>query len=285
MRTICRRGSRPSRPPPTSLLISSPPSRAGTLHASQEACFFTHTFLHFRCATQLSRAPRLRAQFSAYRDVNGVRGRAGVYMDLHETMIHASFVPSLHPSRVQLQLLFLLATFPLHRPFRASLRNPGPRRPSFLASPPYSSAHSHHAFPPFLTACPWLLLICPPRAPLFHPPIPTPPCSFHLLFGLYSPACMTLTPSLPSALRQLQHHLFLHHHHLRPRRASSAVPHHEHHDVAHEDLPEARAQHYEDYDERFVLKHHCTIGPFSAAPLTLARATHCGGSGYFLGGG
>ncbi|KAJ6505051.1 hypothetical protein C8R45DRAFT_1090817 [Mycena sanguinolenta] len=46
-----------------------------------------------------------------------------------------------------------------------------------------------------------------------------------------------------------------------------------------------QAQHYEDYDARFVLKHHCTIGAFSAAPLpTLARATHCGGSGQLFRG-
>ncbi|KAF8200559.1 hypothetical protein K438DRAFT_1966019 [Mycena galopus ATCC 62051] len=56
----------------------------------------------------------------------------GAYMDLDETMIHTSFVP---PPRAT-SLFFLLATFTLHHPFRASLRNPGPRRPSFLASPP-----------------------------------------------------------------------------------------------------------------------------------------------------
>ncbi|KAF8147212.1 hypothetical protein K438DRAFT_2027816, partial [Mycena galopus ATCC 62051] len=77
----------PNMPPSSSSLAARLlPSRARTLHASQEACFFTHTatFLHFRCATQLSSAPCLRAKFSAYRDVNGVRGRAGAYMDRDE---------------------------------------------------------------------------------------------------------------------------------------------------------------------------------------------------------
>ncbi|KAJ7282317.1 hypothetical protein C8J57DRAFT_1710519 [Mycena rebaudengoi] len=65
-----------------------------------------------------------------------------------------------------------------------------------------------------------------------------------------------------------------------PPPATSAAPQHEHRDAAHEGAPEAQAQHYEDYDARFALKHHCTdINPFSAAPLiTPARATHCGGS-------
>ncbi|KAF8200582.1 hypothetical protein K438DRAFT_1966047 [Mycena galopus ATCC 62051] len=63
-------------PSSPSLPARLPPSLARTLHA----CFFTHTatVLHFRCATELSSAPRLCAHFSAYRDVNGyevVRGR------------------------------------------------------------------------------------------------------------------------------------------------------------------------------------------------------------------
>ncbi|KAJ6525568.1 hypothetical protein DFH09DRAFT_1328921 [Mycena vulgaris] len=54
---------------------------------------------------------------------------------------------------------------------------------------------------------------------------------------------------------------------------------------AHEGAPEARAQHYEKYDARSVLKHHCTTSPFSAAPLLMpARATHCGGSGQLFRG-
>jgi hypothetical protein len=89
-----------------------------------------------------------------------------------------------------------------------------------------------------------LLPICAPHASLFRPPIPTPPCSFPLLFGLYLPACIMLTPSLYRALRHLQHHFFLHHHHPRPRRASSAVPQHEHRDVSYEGPLEAQAQHY-----------------------------------------
>ena len=66
-----------------------------------------------------------------------------------------------------------------------------------------------------------------------------------------------------------------------PPSASSAAPQHERRDAAHEGAPEAQAQHYEDYDPRFALKHHCTdISPSLAAPLlTPARATHCGGSG------
>ncbi|KAF8200563.1 hypothetical protein K438DRAFT_1966026 [Mycena galopus ATCC 62051] len=68
----CARSARatPSMLPSSpSLAARLPLSRARTLHVSQEACFFTHmaTVLHFRCATQLSSAPRLRAQFSAYR--------------------------------------------------------------------------------------------------------------------------------------------------------------------------------------------------------------------------
>ncbi|KAJ7319056.1 hypothetical protein DFH08DRAFT_1035609 [Mycena albidolilacea] len=125
-----------------------------------EARFFMHvsTFLHFRCAIT-----RSRAQFSAYRDVNGVRGRAGAYMDLDETMIHTSFVPPLHPSRARFaSLLFLLATLPLHHPLRASLRNPGPRRPSFLASPPV----------PLRTPTRAVLLS---GRPAFHHFYPTPP--------------------------------------------------------------------------------------------------------------
>jgi hypothetical protein len=66
-----------------------------------------------------------------------------------------------------------------------------------------------------------------------------------------------------------------------PLAPSSPVPQYENRDAAHEGAPEALVQHYEDYDARFALKHHCTgISPFSAAPLlTPTRATHCGGSG------
>jgi hypothetical protein len=95
MRTICTRSSlclptcRPPPPSTPSLAARVAPWRARTLHASQEASFFTHTatFLHFRCVTQLASAPRSRAQFSAYWDINGVRGRAGAYMDLDEVSV------------------------------------------------------------------------------------------------------------------------------------------------------------------------------------------------------
>ncbi|KAJ7884267.1 hypothetical protein B0H13DRAFT_2343751 [Mycena leptocephala] len=71
-----------------------------------------------------------------------------------------------------------------------------------------------------------------------------------------------------------------------PPPATSAAPQHEHRNAAHKGAPEAQAQYYEDYDARFLLKHHCTdISPFSAAPLlTPASATHCGGSGHLFFG-
>jgi hypothetical protein len=105
-----------------------------------------------------------------------------------------------------LSLFALAPSFPL-----VSLLNPGPRRPPFFASSPCSSAHAD---------CVSLVLVLLPRSFSFarythHPSVhlpPTPPCSFPLLFGLYIPACTTLTPCLHRALRHLQRHLFLHHH-------------------------------------------------------------------------
>ncbi|KAF8147234.1 hypothetical protein K438DRAFT_1989813 [Mycena galopus ATCC 62051] len=68
-------------------------------------------------------------------------------------------------------------------------------------------------------------------------------------------------------------------------RAPSAAQPHEHRDAAHEGAPQAQAQHHEDYDAQFVLKHHRTIGPFSAAPLlTPARAIHYGRNGQLFRG-
>jgi hypothetical protein len=123
---------------------------------------------------------------------------------LCSTMSRPSFVPPSHPSRVRLHssflstddpvFLFALApSFPLHHPLRLSLPNSGPRRPPFFASSPCSSAHAD---------CVSLVLVPSARSFSFarhtyHPSVhcaPTPPCSFPLLFGLYMPACTTLTP-------------------------------------------------------------------------------------------
>ncbi|KAJ7664078.1 hypothetical protein B0H17DRAFT_1336820 [Mycena rosella] len=96
----------------------------------------TSTRLHFRCATQLSSAPRLRAQFSAYRDVD-----AGVY-DLDEGAFCI---------RAGSFLSHTLSPSTLPRPF-------------LLIPSRTPSAHVHRTFPPsrILGACPLtpLLLIC-----------------------------------------------------------------------------------------------------------------------------
>jgi hypothetical protein len=111
-----------------------PPSRASALHASQEAhsVIDTSTLFHFRCATQFSSAPRLCAQFSVYRDVNGVRGRAGAYMDLDEVSVLGRLFAS---SPFSLVLIYSLLTYtPSHRPlFLASF--PRARPPHFSTRP------------------------------------------------------------------------------------------------------------------------------------------------------
>jgi hypothetical protein len=81
MHTIYTRGSPcfPTIPPAAayfpSLAALLPPSRASALHASQEAhsVIDTSTLFHFRCAMQLSSAPRLRAQFSVLGRRRGTR--------------------------------------------------------------------------------------------------------------------------------------------------------------------------------------------------------------------
>ncbi|KAJ7264567.1 hypothetical protein C8J57DRAFT_1718485 [Mycena rebaudengoi] len=91
---------------------------------------------------------------------------------------------------------------------------------------------------------------------------PTLPCSFPVLL----PSPLRLQPAASGApcgttgLHYLQRRLFLCHHYPRPRGASS-------HSTNLTTPPEAQAQHYEVYDARSVLKHHCTIDPFSAATL------------------
>ncbi|KAJ6526376.1 hypothetical protein B0H19DRAFT_1275736 [Mycena capillaripes] len=141
-------------------------------------------------------------------------------------MIYPSFVPPSPPSRVRLHssslsnddpvLSFALApSFPLHHPVRASLRNPGPRRPPSPLPPAPVRTHTT--------------------------PTHRGPCSFR-----------------EDRPPPLQRHLFLHRHHPHIVPTSNAVPQHEHRDVAHEGSPEAQAQHYEDNDAWFVLKHHCT---------------------------
>jgi hypothetical protein len=191
-------------------------------------------------------------------------------------MTRSSFVPPSHSSRVRLHssflstddpvFLFALApSFPLHHPLRVSPPNPGPRRPPFFASSPVPLRTP--------TACPWWLCLRAAPSHLRATRItlpstcsPTPPCSFPLLFGLYTPACTTLTPSLHRVLRATSSSIITSTTARESRRCARGPP-------------EAQAQHY-DYDARSALKHHRTdISPFSAAPLlTPARATHCGGS-------
>ncbi|KAF8147240.1 hypothetical protein K438DRAFT_1989822 [Mycena galopus ATCC 62051] len=165
-----------------------------------------------------------------------VRGRAGTYMDLDETMIHTSLILPSDPSRVLLHSsLFLLPSTSTSR-----FELPFVILALVVASPPVPlrtpTVRSLHCLLRVLGGCAFtlLLFICSPHAPLFRPHIPTVPYSFPLLFGLYLQACMTPTPSLHRALRRLQRHIFLHHHHLRPQRAPSAAQPHQHRDATHE---------------------------------------------------
>ncbi|KAJ7836418.1 hypothetical protein B0H13DRAFT_2678127 [Mycena leptocephala] len=156
-------------------------------------------------------------------------------------MIHTSVPPS-HSSRVRLHFTFFLppssSTTRFELPFviLALVVHPSsPLPPVPLRTP---TVLSLHCLLRVLGACAFtlLLLICAPHAPLFRPPIPTPPSSFPL-FPLPPP-----TPPLPPS----------------PPPATSAAPQHQHRDAAHEGALEAQEQHYEDYDARFALKHHCT---------------------------
>jgi hypothetical protein len=100
---------------------------------------------------------------------------------------------------------FVLApSFPLHHLPCASLLNPGPRRPSLLASSHLCLAHVHRTFSPLLTASPWRLRLKPAPSHLCatRTAVPSalscsfPLFSFPLLFGVSSLACTTPTPSL-----------------------------------------------------------------------------------------
>ncbi|KAF8142828.1 hypothetical protein K438DRAFT_2029894 [Mycena galopus ATCC 62051] len=151
----------PARRRPLAALL--PPSCSSALHASQEAhsVMDTSTFFHFWCATQLSNASC--AEFSAYRNLDGYEAAAATFRLSYTLspstpcpfllispravprifcllMIYPFFVPP-SPPRVRLHSSslstddpvssFALApSFPLHHPVRASLRNPGPCRPS-----------------------------------------------------------------------------------------------------------------------------------------------------------
>ncbi|KAF8200549.1 hypothetical protein K438DRAFT_1966010 [Mycena galopus ATCC 62051] len=112
-------------------------------------------------------------------------------LDHDAHLLHSSIGSSARAT----SLFSLLTTFPLHHLLRASLRNPGLRRPSFLASPPVPlrtpTVISLHCLLRGAYAFTLLLLICAPHAPLFCLPIPTLPCSFLLLFGPCATASAT----------------------------------------------------------------------------------------------
>ncbi|KAJ7929648.1 hypothetical protein B0H13DRAFT_2310284 [Mycena leptocephala] len=209
----------------------------------------------------------------SFSDVDGVRGRAGAYMDLDETMIHTSFVPPSHPSCVRFYSSFFLPPSPSTTRFElpfvilALVVHPSsPLPPVPLRTP---TVLSLHCLLRVLGACAFtlLLLICVPHAPLFRPPIPTPPSSFPLPQPAVGRSFRVNRPSTTATSSSVT------------TTRTSAAPQHEHRDAAHEGTPEAQEQHYEDYDARFALKHHCTnISPLSVAPLLT------GGSGQLFCG-
>ncbi|KAF8127329.1 hypothetical protein K438DRAFT_2000884 [Mycena galopus ATCC 62051] len=218
------------------------------------------------------------------------------------TILSSSPFPRAHPPHLSPRPWFIPPSF-LHRilracdfsfffapsstTLRASLCKPGPRRPFFLASPPSSSAHAHRTPPPFLTGSSWRLRLEPTlthRPSILSPP--TPPRPFSSSVSL--PERTTLTSSLhrphpaadcaplraagpplpPAPLFPLPP----------PPETATRIMRGTTSQAAHEGKPEAQAQHFEDYDARSVLEHHCTTGPFSADPLLMPATgvTHCG---------
>ncbi|KAF8162261.1 hypothetical protein K438DRAFT_1985196 [Mycena galopus ATCC 62051] len=211
--------------------------------------------LPFRCTTQLSNAPS--AEFSAYRNHDEYEAAAGQYMDLDDHR------PSLSSTRFAPPFVIL----------------------AIVVLPPlslHSSAHVTHTFPPSLTASPWCLHLDPapshlratrttlpstyPHSALLFPsplrsffarmynantrssqtPTRRGPCSFREDQSSTTPV-LPLPPSPPSATR--------------------AAAQHEHRGAAHEGAPEAQAQHYEDDDARFVLKHPASISGHTAVEV------------------